>query len=146
MNWSTATRFLASAVDGGVLSELHGPAPLLPGKQPPAPIGQEVRWTSERLGHYGEEKSRTPTGNRIPVPMSSSPDPTNYTEMDGTSSRYVGDTIRMQYLCCETWQTRWEISGWRKIQLARTVVNLIITLLFVYKLSDYVFWRITLLN
>jgi hypothetical protein len=81
------------------------------GNSPRYPVDRRLGGAQNRLGIYGEEKSLTPTGNRIPVPLSSSPNPIKYTEtdqikaaeMDGTSSRHVADKIRMQYFCCETW-------------------------------------------
>jgi hypothetical protein len=81
------------------------------GNSPRYPVDRRLGGPQNRLGRYGEEQSLTPIGNRIPVPVSSRPNPTNYTEadqikaaeMDGTSSRHVGDKIRMQYFCFKTW-------------------------------------------
>jgi hypothetical protein len=40
--------FLTSALDGGMVSFTNRP-PELPGKEPPVPIGQAVRWTPEHV-------------------------------------------------------------------------------------------------
>jgi hypothetical protein len=42
-----------------------------PGKEPPVPIGEEVRWPQSPSGRRGEEKILDPSGTRTPTPRSS---------------------------------------------------------------------------
>jgi hypothetical protein len=57
--------FLTSELVGG--GQIHAPAALPPGKEPPVPIGKEAVWAPE----LGEEKNLAPTGTRTPTPLSS---------------------------------------------------------------------------
>jgi hypothetical protein len=54
-----------------VSGQLHAPAALPPGKEPPVSIGQEVGGPQSRSGGRGEEKILDRTGTRTPTPRSS---------------------------------------------------------------------------
>jgi hypothetical protein len=44
-----------------VSGQLHVPAALPPGKEPPVPIGYEGGWPQSRSGRGGEEKNSKPS-------------------------------------------------------------------------------------
>jgi hypothetical protein len=52
-------------------NQLHAPASLLPGKQPPIPVGEETAWAPERIWTlWSTEKSLVSAGNRTPTVQS----------------------------------------------------------------------------
>jgi hypothetical protein len=50
-----------------VRCQLHTPADLLPGKDPPHPLGRRFGGPQSRSVRYGEDKNFAPAGNRTPV-------------------------------------------------------------------------------
>jgi hypothetical protein len=50
-----------------VSGQLHDPAALPLGKEPPVPIGQAAGWPQSRPGSYGEEKTLVATRNQTPT-------------------------------------------------------------------------------
>jgi hypothetical protein len=51
-----------------VSDQLHAPAALPPGKEPPVPLDRRLGGPQSRSGRHGEEKILTPTGTRNSEP------------------------------------------------------------------------------
>jgi hypothetical protein len=50
-----------------VSGQLHAPAALLPGKEPPIPMGEEAVWAPEPILMLLRRKNLALTGNRTPI-------------------------------------------------------------------------------